>query len=116
MAGMNDSGQYPPISPDRTKVSLTLAKVFVLAGALAVGAFTFGQLWADQRAKLLGIESRMNDLPTKRLVREQVDELAGPERIREVLRTARWQCPLVVGRGRNMWVECRIMFPPNPPK
>jgi hypothetical protein len=106
-----DSGPYPHISPDRTKVSLTLAKVFIVGAALVVAAFTVGQRWADLDLKFRGIDARLDDLPTKRMVREQVEEL-GAARIRELLEKGRWQC-VYTGRGKAMWTECRVTFPPD---
>lgn len=112
---MHDSGPYAHLSPDKTKVSLTLAKVFVLGGGLIVAAFTGGGIWADHQLKMRGVEARLDDLPTKTVVRQLVDELAGPEAIREVLRAARWRCAYV-GRGRQTWVECQIVFGEERPK
>lgn len=101
------------VNPDRTKLSITLTKVFVLIAGLAVAAFSFGQFWADYRSKIAGLESRINDLPTRREVREEIAG-AGPkidQRLREVLKDATFHCPLFRGRGANAWVECKVVFP-----
>ncbi len=105
------SGPYSPVNPDQTRVHITLAKVFVLSATLAVAAFTLGGLYADLRQKLLGIESRVNDLPTKGLMREEI-QAASDTRVRELLRGATFYCPPPPSKGRSPtgWLECKATF------
>jgi len=107
-----ESGQHR-INPDHTKLSITLTKVFVLIGALAAAAFSFGTFWADYRLKIAGLETRIADLPTKREVREEISGAgtAFDERVRALLRSATLHCPLFRGRGTSAWVECKVVFP-----
>jgi hypothetical protein len=108
------SGAYGQLHPDKTSVSITLAKVFILAAGLAVAAFTLGGAYADQRLKLRGIEVRLDDLPTKMEVRQAIE--AGNRvldaRLRAALQAATFRCPLFKGRGKDTWVECKVMFGP----